>query len=286
MFSCLSGLQAQIQTQKHKILTAGISAGAAMFLSTPAIPQALAQTTLVLAVQPIQSEERTAEIFQPMADYIQAVTGIPTSLNTYPNFISYWSTTQQAGSYNLVLDAAHFTDYRVINQGFTPMVKQEGSVTFSLIVGEDSLVFDPEELVGKKIATLGAPSVGAVRLNEIFDNPTRQPLMVETNNSAQAMDLLIGGEVDAAMLPTPIVSQRMSGDGGVNVVMTTDPLPSVALSASPDIDVAVVEKLREAFLKAEQTEAGKTMLSATNLPAFESADAAIYENQAALLEDF
>jgi ABC-type phosphate/phosphonate transport system substrate-binding protein len=286
MFSRLSGPHARIQTQKNKFLIAGISAGAAMFLSTPAIPQALAQTSLVLAVQPIQSEEKTAEIFQPMADYIQVVTGIPTSLNTYPNFISYWSTTQQAGSYNLVLDAAHFTDYRVINQGFTPMVKQEGSVTFSLIVGEDSLVFDPEELIGKKIATLGAPSVGAVRLNEIFDNPIRQPLMVETNNSAQAMDLLIAGEVDAAMLPTPIVSQRMSGDGGINVVMTTDPLPSVALSASPDVDAAIIDKLRKAFLDAGKTDAGKTMLNATNLPAFESADAAVYENQAELLEDF
>lgn len=286
MFSRFPGLHAQNRKNKPSYLFTGLAALTVSAFSAPAIPQALAQSSLVLTVQPIQSEERTQEIFQPMADYIQAVTGIPTSLTTYPNFISYWSTTQQSGKYDLVLDAAHFTDYRIVNQGFTPMVKQEGSVTFSLIVGEDSLVFDPEELVGKKIATLGAPSVGAVRLNEIFENPTRQPLIVEANNSTQAMEMLIAGEVDAAMLPTPIVSQRMSGDGGINVVMTTDPLPSVALSASPDVDPAIIDKLQKAFLDAEKTEAGKTMLSKTNLPAFETADAAIYENQAELLEDF
>jgi ABC-type phosphate/phosphonate transport system substrate-binding protein len=140
--------------------------------------------------------------------------------------------------------------------------------------------------VGKKIATLGAPSVGAVRLNEIFDNPVRQPLIIETDNSQQAMEMLLAGEVDAAMIPTPIVSQRMTGEGGVNVVMTSEPLPSVALSASPEVSAQVVEQLKKAFLDAEKTEAGKDMLSKTNLPAFEPADAATYESQAELLQDF
>jgi ABC-type phosphate/phosphonate transport system substrate-binding protein len=286
MFARLSCLHATKKERLNINLATTAAAIIATALALPSPSQALAQSSLVLAIQPIQSEEKTAEAFQPMADYIQSVTGIPTSIKTYPNFISYWSTTQKPGSYDLALDAAHFTDYRIVNQAFQPLAKQEGSVSFSLIVGEDSLVFDAEELVGKKIATLGAPSVGAVRLNEIFDNPVRQPLIIETNNSQQAMEMLLAGEVDAAILPTPIVSQRMSGEGGLNVVMTTDPLPSITLSASPQVGDDVLNTLRDAFLNAEQTDAGKAMLSSTNLPAFEATESTLYENQAELLEDF
>jgi ABC-type phosphate/phosphonate transport system substrate-binding protein len=259
---------------------------ASLILGMMVQPPASAQTTLRLAIQPIQSEQRTKEAFQPMADYIHAVTGTPCEITTFPNFISYWSTTQKPGSYDLVLDAAHFTDYRIVNQDFTPIVKQPGEVSFSLIVGEDSLVFDAEELVGKKIATLGAPSIGAVRLGEIFDNPVRQPLIIEVDNSTSALDMLIAGEVDAAMLPTPIVSQRMSGEGGVNVVMTTESMPSVALSVSPDVPEELRNKLQEVFLNADKTEAGRAMLSAVNLPSFEKAGFDIYENMGELLEDF
>lgn len=262
------------------LLTAGLLLG--MMVQSPAN----AQPTLRLAIQPIQSEQQTKEAFQPMADYIQAVTGAPCEITTFPNFISYWSTTQKPGSYDLVLDAAHFTDYRIINQDFTPIVKQPGEVSFTLIVSEDSLVFDAEELVGKKIATLGAPSVGAVRLSEIFDNPVRQPLIIEVDNSASALDMLIAGKVDAAMLPTPIVSQRMSGEGGINVVMTTESMPSVALSVSPDVPEDLRNKLQEAFMNADKTEAGKAMLSAVNLPPFEKAGFDIYENMSELLEEF
>lgn len=134
---------------------------------------AFSQTALKLVIQPIQSEQKTREIFQPLAEYIQFITEQQVELVTYPNFISYWSETQKPDNYDISFDAAHFIDYRDKNLDFTVLAKQPGIISISLIVPEDSHVFGPEELIGMKIANPGPPSIAAVRIDELFDNPVR-----------------------------------------------------------------------------------------------------------------
>lgn len=272
---------------RHRLgIAATVSLMLIMVITSLAPRQALAVSELRFTVQPIFSEERTQQIFQPLADFIGKTTGIPIRIVTFPNFLSYWSSTKKGDAYDIAFDAAHFTDYRDKQQGFIPLAKQPGSITFSLVVGEDSLVFDAEELIGKKIATLGPPSIGGVRLNEIYDNPVRQPLIIESANAEQALEKLLAGEVDAAILPTPFVSQRMSGDGGINVVMTTEPVPSIALSVSPKMPQEARDALKKALISADKTEAGKKMLDKMVLGPFEPADASMYEGFAELLEDY
>lgn len=230
---------------------------------------ALSQEPLRLVIQPIQSEQKTREIFQPLADYMQHITGQPVTLITYPNYISYWSETQKSNSYDIAFDAAHFIDYRDKNMDFTVLAKQPGIISISLIVPEDDLVFDPEELIGKKIATPGPPSIAAVRIDELFENPVRLPTIIEGTDSGHIMSLLLAGEVDAAMLPTPLVSAQMAGDGGISLVLTTDSTPGMAISVSPNVSAEIREKLAKGLIEAEKTPEGKKMLDGTKLNPFE-----------------
>jgi phosphonate transport system substrate-binding protein len=230
---------------------------------------AFAQDTLTLSIQPIQSEERTREIFQPMADYISFLTGKKVELQTYPNFISFWSETQKGDKYDIVFDAAHFIDYRNKTHDFTVIAKQPGTVSISLIVPEESIVFDAEELVGKKISTLGPPSVAAVNIDMMYENPIRQPTVVEANNSQDVIKMLREGKTDAGMIPTPLVSSIMAGEGGINVVTTTEPVPSMAISLSPNVTADDREKLIKGFLDADKNPQGQKMLEGTNLNPFE-----------------
>ena len=174
---------------------------------------AFSQTALKLVIQPIQSEQKTREIFQPLADYIEFITEQQVELVTYPNYISYWSETKKPDSYDISFDAAHFIDYRDKNLDFTVLAKQPGIISISLIVPEDSLVFDAEELIGKKIATPGPPSIAAVRIDELFDNPVRLPTIIEGTDSGHVMAMLLEGKADAAMLPTPLVSAQIGRRG-------------------------------------------------------------------------
>ena len=67
--------------------------------------------------------------------------------------------------------------------------------------------------------------------------------------------------------------------------MTTEPVPHMGLSASPDIPADVVEKIQQAVLNAYTTEKGKKMLAKLNIEKFEPANNATYSGYAELLKE-
>jgi len=237
---------------------------------------------IVLAVQPILSQEATRDAFQPLADYLTQVTGRKCVLQTRPNFLAYWSDTYK-GTYALVFDAAHFTDYRIKKLGFTVLAKIPDGVSFSLVANTTSAIIDPAELIGKTVATLGPPSIGAARLAEFYANPTRQPIVVEVESSEAGFEMLQKGQVVAAMLPTPLVAQEMSRGAGIDVVVQTKQIPHIAVSASPQIDATTRAKIRDALINAEKTPAGQAMLKGINFPRFVPATPDIYAGQSEIL---
>jgi ABC-type phosphate/phosphonate transport system substrate-binding protein len=241
---------------------------------------------MVLLIQPILSEEKTKTAYQPLADYLTQITGKPCVVRAMPNFFAYWDTIRRNGNYDLVLDAAHFTDYRAQKMGFKILAKIPDSVSYSIIVPEGSLVIDPAELIGKTIATLGPPSIGAARLNAMFPNPLRQPIIVEVANSDDGMKMVVEGRVHAAILPTPIVSRQMAQGGGIFVVTTTEPIPHIALSGSSNLDGHTLDKIRTALINANKTEDGKKMLEGIGFPKFDPAAADLYVGQSNILKEY
>lgn len=243
-----------------------------------------AESELVLLIQPILSEERTRQVFRPLCDYVGAVAGKPCRIHTLPNFLAYWDVVRR-GNYDFALDAAHFTDYRVQKMGFSVLAKIPDGVSYSLIVGDHQLIFDPLELVGKRVATLGPPSIGATRLNAMYPNPVRQPISVEVGDSEAGIELLRKRKVDAAILPTPFVSQQMA-QGGIAVVLTTEPIPHIALSAASRVPKAMQESIRAALVQADRTDNGKKMLNAIAFERFDPATPEIYANQRNMLSTY
>ncbi len=242
--------------------------------------------TLALAVQPVLGEAQTRAAFKALADFIGNVSGKTCVVHTRPNFMAYWDTMRKDEEYDFVLDAAHFTDYRVKKLGYIILAKIPDSVTYTVVVRDDNLVIDPMELVAKRVATLGIPSIGAARLNAMFPNPSRQPFIVEVDSAEAGVDMLFKGKVVAAILPTPIISEQMRNRGGLSVVTTTEPIPHIALSASPSVDPAVRERVRKALLEADKTPAGKAMLKSIGFERFIPATPALYDNQSQVLREY
>jgi len=263
---------------------AATSAALAASLSlTPAIADA---ADLVLTVQPILSETQTRAAFQPLADYLTKATGRTIVIRTRPNFMAYWDDVRRGAGVDLVLDAAHFTDYRLKKHGYQVVAKIPDTVSYTLIVSDQNPIIDPAELIAKRVATLGVPSIGAARLNALFPNAARQPKIVEVDSAEEGMKLLLEGKVQAAILPTPIVSQQMAQGGGITVVLTTEPIPHIALSVAPSIDSATRERVRAALVGADKTPEGRAMLQAIGFPRFDPATANVYNGQAKILQDY
>ena len=241
---------------------------------------------LELAIQPVLSEAKTKRAFKPLAEYLSKVTGKKVVVKTMPNFMAYWDTVRRAESYDLILDAAHFTDYRSKKYGYKILAKIPDSVSYSLIVLADNFIFDPTELIGKRIATLGAPSIGAARLDALFPNPMRQPIIVEVASADKGIKMLLNKDVFAAIIPTPLVSRTMAEGKDISVVMVTEPAPHIAISASPKMNAKTVAIIRKAIITANKSPAGKKMLKEIGFSQFDPANAEIYSGQSKILQKY
>jgi ABC-type phosphate/phosphonate transport system substrate-binding protein len=242
-------------------------------------------SALTLLVQPILSEEQTKKTYQPLADYLSQVTGQPVEIHTSPNFMAYWDAIRRNQG-DFILDAAHFTDYRVQKFSYKVLAKIPGTVSYSLVVPDTKLIFDSSELTGKAVASLGPPSIGAVRLNALFPNPVRQPTIVEVASAEKGMELVAAGKVDGAILPTPMVGQYMARNQGITVVTTTEPLPHIAISAAPRIDATVRGKIRTALVNATQTPEGRKMLNGIGFERFDPATDEMYTSHSRVLKEY
>ena len=235
-----------------------------------------------LAIQPILSQDEIKKNYKPLADYLSKVTGHTITITTQRNFLFYWTKMRKRKKgFDLVLDAAHFTDYRIKAQGYTVLAKLPDTVSFSIVTSEDNFILDEEELIGLRVATMPSPSLGALRLEELYSNPMRIPTYVWEINTTAAVEKVIAGKLDAAIIPTRLASAY----DNLNLVLTTEPVPHMGLSASPDVPADVVEKIRQSLVNASTTEIGKKMLAELKIDNFEPATSETYDGYSDLLKE-
>ncbi len=236
---------------------------------------------LKLAVQPILSERVTKGAFTPLAHYIGQTLGRPCQVATNPNFLAYWQMMRKPHEYAFMLNAAHFTDYSLKHLGYHVLVKEPGTVSYSLVARSSEMIFGPSDLIGQRIATLGIPSMGAALLSRMFPHATRQPLIVAVSDAADGLRLLKEHKVAAAMIPTPLVGLQMSQGGALTVVATSRSVPNVAISAAPWVPAAERARVRYALLRAPSS-----LFRAIGLPRFVAARANQYKGQEQILKQY
>lgn len=239
---------------------------------------------LVLLAQSLPRDEQAIANYAPLARYIESLTGRRCVVQIPPNFPAYWETLRR-NNHDLAIEAPHFTDYHVHKFGFSLLARVPDAAGYSLIAREAEAPADPAQLVGRRIASLGLMSVGAGPLTAMFPNPMRQPVMIEAASADQAVELLLARRVEAAFVPTTAVAGRLP-QGGIKVVLTTEPMTRLTLSASPRLPVDLRERIRNGLLHADQTNAGRALLRAVHIERFEPATADSFANQRNALKGF
>lgn len=236
--------------------------------------------TYFLSVQPVLPRDQIQHNYQPLAKYLTETTGHTIVIKSYRNFLTYWARMQKAKDMHFMLDAAHFTDYRVQRKKYKVLAKFPDTVSFTVVTGEENFVFEMDELISKRIATMASPGMGAVRLNGMFPNPVRLPFYIEASDAVDAVNRVLDGSVDAAIIPSPLVGNFEN----LNSVVSTEPVPHMAFSASPEVPDEVAVAVKNALLDATKTPEGKKMLEDMNIEYFEDADADLYAGYGELLE--
>lgn len=236
--------------------------------------------TYTFVVQPILPPAQTKKAFLPLTKYLSKQTGHEIKLVTSINFLSYWETMKKGDKYDIILDAAHLTDYRLKRMGYKVLAKRADVVSYTLVTGEGADILDAEELIGKSIASIGSPSLGMLRVEEMFPNPLRQPAIVEVDNSIDSIKKVLEGKAIGAMVPTPLVGAYPD----LISVTTTEQVPHTAISASPRVPADVQNAISNALINADKSPAGQKMLEDINFPSFEKTAPGAYSGYAELLQ--
>ena len=236
---------------------------------------------LQLSIQPVLPKEQILQAYQPLAEYLSELSGHNISVKAHHNFLAYWADMRRNRGFDLVLDAAHFTDYRIQKKNYEVLAKLPDTVSFSIVTHEDDTIFEMEELVLKRVATMVSPSVGGIRLMNWFTDPLRQPRIVYAKNSNDAAQMVLDKKAFAAIIPTALVG----GFEGLYTVDTAEPLPHMGFSAGPQVPANVKAAIKQALVTAKDTPRGQEMLTKINFAEFVVTSADEYRGHERLLRN-
>jgi len=232
------------------------------------------------AVHPVLPAAQIETNFSPMLEHLAEQTGAEYELVLSPNYLPHWQALRRGDNPDFVYDGAHVIGYLVKHMGYIPLAKVDGLVSFSLVVGAESDVLEPIELVGKRIATVAPPSLGAIALSDIFPNPMRQPMVVPVNDWVEAAEALLAGKAVAAMVPTPLLQRYPD----LTLVASTEQYPHVALVAAPKVPPLLRSKVVKAMLGLTESEAGQAVLQRVNISQYVEPEPRAYQPHARMLE--
>ncbi len=227
---------------------------------------------LVLSAPPRGTLAEETQNYQPLADFLSRITGKKVVYQHSDNWLSYTSNMTK-NKYDIVFDGPHFNGWRMDKLNHTPLVKLPEEFIFAVIVKSDNKsITDMKRLAGRKICAHAPPNLGTLSMLKQFENPARQPLIIEVQGWDKSYNSLMAGKCDATVVPMKIRDKLDKDKNLTRVLYKTQALPNQAISTGPRVAPEVQERIKKALLsdegkaataKLRSAYAGKDFVSAT-----------------------
>jgi ABC-type phosphate/phosphonate transport system substrate-binding protein len=254
---------------------------AAFAQEEPAAPAGSGELTLM--VEPSYAPARLAEVFEPLASYLGKAIGRPVKLVTPRNYHFFWRDIRQNTPVDLMYAEAHFTDYRAQRHGAVPLARTSEKLSYSILASD--LIESPDvgSLVGKRLVTMPSPSMGFALLTQLYPNPVSQPEILSAGISwRDGVEMVFADEAEAAIVPTWLEDEYPN----LVPVWQSREFMGPAISASPDLDPELRERIREALLSIHEDPDANEVLLELRISRFEPATAAEYDGADRMLREF
>ncbi len=199
------------------------------------LPERLAgdQETLIFSAPPRETPEQGQEMYQPIADYLSGVIGKKV-VYKYPGTWGAYRTEMLKGGYDLVFDGAHFNSYRMEKLHHNILAKIPKEYGFAVIVRKERKFSALSQMAGYTFCTHAPPNLGTLVLLSQFDNPARQPVIINTEGWEDIYQGVVSGKCVGGVLPVANLKAYAHADV-TRVVFKTVELPNQAFSAGPRI---------------------------------------------------
>jgi hypothetical protein len=229
--------------------------------------------TFTFVAEPSYPPDQAQEVYKPLVDYLSRSTGHTFKLVTPRNYHLHWRDMRRNTPYDFVYEEAHFVDYRAQRYGFEPLVRKSSPTVYALLADFQFADKGVAGLVGRRIVSMPAPSLGFAMLAEMYSNPISQPdFRSEASSWRDGVEMVFAGDAEAAMVPNFLAEQYP------NLVSLKESrsVPGAALSANPAISAEVKQAVRDAMLKLHEDPDSYNTLVELGATQFEPATAAEY----------
>lgn len=255
-----------------------------LFVLLLAAPAAIAKD-IVLTAPPREAEQKAKELFQPIAEYLSRVLGKPVVYKFSDNWLSYQSDMQK-DMYDIIFDGPHFNSYRAAKFQHTPLVKLPGKFVFVIVAKKDNARINKiEDVNGRRLCAPAPPNLGALTALAQFTNPSRQPILVNTEGFPQAYEGLMADKCVAAAIQIKVFEKLDKEKKAAKILYESKGLPNQAISASTRLDAAQRAKLTDALLSPAGKQATAKLREEYAGQDFVPATAQEYEGHHILLKD-
>jgi len=200
--------------------------------------------------EPTYTPAAAAEIYKPLLEYLSKTTGEKFVLVSAANYSTYWRDILKPDVTDFSYDEAQFADYRIQHSQFVPLVRRAQATSYTLLANADFEGKSPRDLLGSRISTMPAPSLGYALLMQIFSDPVQQPEIKSGAASwRDSLDILNGGEAEATIFPTWMLETY--GNPGLATIFTSREFSGPAILAAPNVPEELRNKVRDALLNAD-----------------------------------
>ena len=147
----------------------------------------------MLSAAPREDEATANAIYGPMAELLSKALGKPVVFRHVGNWGMYQGLMQK-GAYDIVFDGPHFNSWRADNTSHNVLVKVPGDHVFVVLVRKDNdKIRELKQLAGRTMCAHAPPNLGTLTALNEFDNPSRQPIIVNVDGWKQIYDGMMSG---------------------------------------------------------------------------------------------
>ncbi|GAB4507320.1 MAG: hypothetical protein Tsb0026_02280 [Sulfuricaulis sp.] len=204
------------------------------------------QDALVFTAPPRESLEAGMEMYQPVADYLSKTIGKKVRYK-HPGTWGVYRTEMLKGGYDIIFDGPHFNSYRMEKLSHNILVKIAERHEFVVIVRKDKAAFqNVSQMAGRTFCTHAPPNLGTLVLLSQFDNPSRQPVIINSNGWEKIYDGVISGKCVGGVLPMANL-KKYDRANLTQVVFKTAAMPNQAFSAGPRVSIEDQTRIAQAL---------------------------------------
>jgi len=259
-----------------------INGALALFALLSLIP---ARAELILSSAPRDSKEKEEEIYKPIADLLSKATGEKVTFRHGDNFLVYQSEMRK-GTYDIVLDGPVFVSWRMAKLGHLPLVKFPGNLVFVAIAkNNQDKIKTLKDLAGRTVCAFPPPNLATLTVLYEFDNPSRQPLVIEAKTFPEVYKHVLGGKCAGGILQAKLYQDLDKEAKAAKVLFTSKPLPNQAFSAGPRVTAEKRARLTQALLSPEGAAATQKLRDVFKIQALLPATVEEYQGLGKLLRD-